>query len=132
VAVLHDPGHAAALLAGSPADVTVAFDPPIPPRPVRDGAETFDVVVCFVDRGEDLASRFRAAARLISWAGGLWVSWPKMSSPLFVDLREGTIRAFGLDEGLVDNKVCAVDGDWSGLRFVIRREDRPVPPARRR
>ena len=56
----------------------------------------------------------------------------KMSSPLFADLREGTIRAFGLDEGLVDNKVCAVDADWSGLRFVIRREDRPSPPARRR
>jgi hypothetical protein len=35
------------------------------------------------------------------------------------------VRQIGLESGLVDNKVCAVDDTWSGLRFVIRLEDRP-------
>lgn len=132
VAVMHDPGHADELLADVPAGATVVYDPSVPPTARRDAPDAFDVVVCFVPRAADLDARVGRAARLIRWDGGLWISWPKMKSPLFVDLREGEVRGRGLAEGLVDNKICAVDEDWSGLRFVVRREDRPRPrPGRR-
>jgi hypothetical protein len=53
--------------------------------------------------------------------GGLWIAWPKKSSPLAADVGEGDVRAAGLAAGLVDFKVCAIDLDWSGLRFSRRR-----------
>jgi hypothetical protein len=37
---------------------------------------------------------------------------------------EGLVRRTGLDGGLVDNKISAVDETWSGLRFVYRLKDR--------
>ena len=57
-------------------------------------------------------------------AGMLWVSWPKKSSKVESDLDEGIIRKFGLQNGLVDVKVCAVDEVWSGLKFMYRLKDR--------
>jgi hypothetical protein len=57
-------------------------------------------------------------------AGGFWIAWPKKTSGVATDLTENIIRDVGLEEGLVDNKVCAVDDTWSGLRFVIRLKDR--------
>ena len=56
--------------------------------------------------------------------GMMWISWPKKSSKIKTDLYENVIREFGLKEGLVDVKVCAVDETWSGLKFVIRLKDR--------
>lgn len=56
--------------------------------------------------------------------GMLWVSWPKKTSKIATDLNENLIREFGLQEGLVDVKVCAVDEVWSGLKFVFRLKDR--------
>ena len=56
--------------------------------------------------------------------GMLWISWPKKSSKMETDLDENVIRDFGLANGLVDVKVCAVDDVWSGLKFVIRVKDR--------
>ena len=41
------------------------------------------------------------------------------------DVGENDVRAVGLAAGLVDNKVCAIDHVWSGLRFVFRLVDRP-------
>ncbi|MFK8054002.1 MAG: DUF3052 domain-containing protein [Woeseiaceae bacterium] len=56
-------------------------------------------------------------------AGGmLWVSWPKKSSPLYVDLTENDLRSVLLPTGWVDVKVCAVDADWSGLKFLKRKK----------
>ena len=63
---------------------------------------------------EDLVSRPAAG-------GSIWVSWPKKSSPIFVDLTEDGIRRTLLPTGWVDVKVCAVDTDWSGLKFLRRR-----------
>jgi hypothetical protein len=124
VVVLGDPGHAAELLDGVPAGVRVVHDPPLP-REARAGRRSaVDVVVAFVPEARALARRFRHGHRLIDWAGGLWIAWPKMRSPLYRDLRESQVREHGLAAGLVDNKVCAIDEDWSGLRFVYRREDR--------
>lgn len=56
--------------------------------------------------------------------GMLWISWPKGSSPMATEIKESHIRAAGLNSGLVDVKICAVDADWSGLKFVYRVRDR--------
>ena len=56
--------------------------------------------------------------------GSLWISWPKKTSKLFVDLTEDGIRAIALPTGLVDVKVCAVSEDWSGLKLMVRKEQR--------
>jgi hypothetical protein len=56
--------------------------------------------------------------------GILWISWPKKSSSLAGDLDENVVREIGLAGGLVDVKVCALDADWSGLKFVRRVRDR--------
>lgn len=61
----------------------------------------------------------------------LWVSWPKRTSGVSTDITEDTIRALALPLGLVDVKVCAVDDTWSGLKLMVRRSERPAPPARR-
>jgi hypothetical protein len=54
----------------------------------------------------------------------MWISWPKKSSGVATNLDENIIRDFGLEAGLVDVKVCAVDETWSGLKFVYRVKDR--------
>jgi hypothetical protein len=58
-------------------------------------------------------------------AGGLWVAWPKKTSCVATDLTFDPVQQIGLDAGLVDNKVCAIDDTWSALRFVTRVADRP-------
>ncbi len=57
-------------------------------------------------------------------AGGLWIAWPKRASGVDTDVTEGVVRELGLAAGLVDNKICAIDQVWSGLRFVYRLRDR--------
>ena len=84
-----------------------------------------DVVVFFATRLAELERRFDGLARAIAPAGGLWIAWPKRTAGVATDLREGVVREIGLAHGLVDNKVCAVDDTWSGLRFVYRVIDRP-------
>ncbi len=90
-----------------------------------DEGEPLDVIVLFATELEALRQAFPTAAARIQPNGGLWVGWPKKSSPLAGELDGGTVRTTGLEFGLVDNKVCAIDQDWSGLRFVYRIEDRP-------
>jgi hypothetical protein len=84
----------------------------------------FDVIVAFCrDRAalERGLARWRAA---LDPAGGLWIAWPKRASGIDTDLGDGVVRELGLAAGLVDNKVCAIDATWSGLRFVYRVADR--------
>jgi hypothetical protein len=57
-------------------------------------------------------------------ASGLWIAWPKKASKVPTDITEDVVRAVALPTGLVDNKVAAVDAVWSGLRLVIRLENR--------
>ncbi len=56
--------------------------------------------------------------------GSLWVSWPKKASNIATDLDGNVVRNYGLENGLVDVKVCAVDETWSGLKFMYRVKDR--------
>jgi len=86
---------------------------------------SLDVAVFFTDKGAELARRFSSLAKAIAPAGGLWVSWPKKTSGVKTDLDEHAVRAVGLEGGLVDVKVCAIDEIWSGLKFVVRVKDRP-------
>jgi hypothetical protein len=85
---------------------------------------TFDVLVAFVRTRSELERRLPALKQALDQAGGLWVAWPKRSSGVATDLSDGTVRDVGLGIGLVDNKVCAIDTTWSGLRFVYRVADR--------
>ncbi|MCA9668109.1 MAG: hypothetical protein KC503_21070 [Myxococcales bacterium] len=83
------------------------------------GSARFDVIVLFADRLAELRRRFSSAAARLQPAGGLWIAWPKRSSGVATDVTEDRVREVALAEGLVDNKVCAIDAIWSGLRCVI-------------
>ncbi len=85
---------------------------------------TQDVVLFFATRLAELERRFDGFANALAPNGGLWIAWPKRNACVATDLREGVVREVGLTHGLVDNKVCAVDEVWSGLRFVYRVRDR--------
>jgi hypothetical protein len=84
-----------------------------------------DVIVAFFTSRSALERRLPALRGALAPAGGLWIAWPKRTSGVATDLGDGAVREVGLAGGLVDNKVCAIDDVWSGLRFVYRLEDRP-------
>jgi hypothetical protein len=85
---------------------------------------TNDVVVSFHTRRSDLERRLPTLVGAMDVDGGLWVAWPKKASGVPTDITEDTVREVALPTGLVDNKVCAIDDTWSGLRVVWRREVR--------
>jgi Protein of unknown function (DUF3052) len=95
----------------------------------RSARTTADVVVAFFRRRSALERRLTALAGALHPAGGLWIAWPKRSSGVETDLTENVVRELALAAGLVDNKVCAIDAVWSGLRLVYRLRDRPRPNA---
>jgi len=84
-----------------------------------------DVILFFATRRRELERRFPVMARALLPSGGLWVAWPKKKSGVATDLTFDPVQEVGLDAGLVDNKVCAIDDTWSALRFVVRKADRP-------
>jgi len=83
-----------------------------------------DVIVLFVTRRAELERRFERLRAAMDPAAGFWVAWPKRASGVETDMTEDVAREIGLANGLVDNKVCAIDETWSGLRLVIRVENR--------
>lgn len=78
----------------------------------------------FVLKRAPLAKQLKRLRKLIADTGVLWVSWPKKSSGVKTDITEDVIRDVCLPLGFVDIKVCAVDDTWSGLKLMIRRENR--------
>jgi hypothetical protein len=84
-----------------------------------------DVIVFFTKNRAELERRLPALRRAMDPAAGLWIAWPKRSSGVETDMTEDVARELGLANRLVDNKVCAIDETWSGLRLVIRLKDRP-------
>ena len=86
----------------------------------------FDVVLLFVRNLETLEAKLAPAIARMAPATALWICWPKKTSPLARDVDENKVRERGLAAGIVDIKVCAVDQDWSGLKFVFRQKDRPA------
>jgi hypothetical protein len=116
------------LLAGAPDDFAATLGE-LPPGVdfVDAAARAVDIAILFALDEATVRGRFAALAASLQPAGGLWIAWPKRSSGIATDLDENVVRAIGLAEGLVDNKVCAIDATWSGLRFVWRLRDRPQP-----
>jgi hypothetical protein len=84
------------------------------------GKGRFDVIVAFVASRAELQRQIPAARRHMTPAAGLWIAWPKKTSGIETDVTENVVREIALPTGLVDNKVCAIDETWSGLRLVIR------------
>jgi hypothetical protein len=84
-----------------------------------------DVIVAFFTSRRELERRMAALRAALDPAGGLWIAWPKRASGVDTDLTEDVVRELALAAGLVDNKVCAIDETWSGLRLVFRLRDRP-------
>jgi hypothetical protein len=112
------PGHRLVLL-GAPDGFAV---PELP-----DGVTTrttargkADVIMSFHTDRAAFARRLPTLRSLMEPAAGLWIAWPKKASKVATDMTEDVVREVALPTGLVDNKVCAVDDIWSGLRLVIR------------
>jgi hypothetical protein len=90
----------------------------------RAGTAPYDIVLLFAPERRRLEQRWAPLAARLTVAGRLWVCWPKRTGGLQTDLSENDVRDYGLAQGLVDVKVCAVDAIWSGLAFVRRLADR--------
>jgi len=86
--------------------------------------EKADFVHLFVKQRSDLAKRLATLRTKLDDAGILWVSCPKKAAKVETDITENTIREVALPMGFVDVKVCAVDETWSGLKLMVRRENR--------
>jgi hypothetical protein len=83
-----------------------------------------NVLLFFTTTAEQLAQRFKDLKGTLDPADGLWIAYPKKSSKLESDLSFEDVQRIGLEAGLVDNKSCAIDEDWTAVRFVYRRSDR--------
>ena len=83
-----------------------------------------DFIHFFTGEKKELVNQFPHLKKALVKTGMIWISWPKGSSKIKTDLNENIIREIGLDNGLVDVKVAAIDDDWSGLKFIYRLKDR--------
>jgi hypothetical protein len=81
-----------------------------------------DIVILFVSERAALVRRLGALRAAIAPDGMVWVAWPKKAAKMETDITEDVVREVVLPTGLVDVKVCAIDGTWSGLKIVIRKE----------
>lgn len=102
------------LVAPLPEDVTVVDSP---------RAEV-DLILLFTNSRDELFGKLADCVRLIKQDGSIWVSWYKKAAKLPTEITEDTVREAAFPLGLVDIKVCAVDEKWSGLKLVIRKENR--------
>lgn len=116
LALVNAPGGFEAALTPLPEDTAVTRAAHAPLR----------LALVFCTGREELKSRLPVLVRMLHPDGMLWVAWPKKSSGVVSDLNENAVRASGLLAGVVDNKVCAIDATWSGLRFQFRMQDRPA------
>ncbi len=114
VITINEPANYRRLLGKLPTGVTFS-------KSIRSEA---GFVHLFATRRSDLGRQLSILRRKISDTGTIWVSWPKKSAGAPTDITEDTIREVALPLGLVDVKVCAVDDIWSGLKLMIRRENR--------
>src|SRR5262245_6928446 len=83
-----------------------------------------DIIHLFTKSRRELERELPRLGRKIVPNGMIWISWPKKASGVVTDITEDVVRDTALALGLVDVKVCAVDDTWSGLKLVIRVENR--------
>jgi len=112
---INKPAHYFDLFSDFPKNITIV-------KGAKEGE--IDFIHLFVKTVEEMEDRIIHAKPLLKKDGLIWVSWPKGASKIKTDLKRDYIREFILAIGLVDVKVCSVDGDWSGLKFVYRLTDR--------
>ncbi|HEY6121750.1 MAG TPA: hypothetical protein VIV66_17465 [Pyrinomonadaceae bacterium] len=87
-------------------------------------ASSLNLIVLFVTSRRELERKFRPLVAKLKHDGMIWVAWPKKSSGILTDLSFDPVQKLGLNAGLVDVKICAIDETWSGLKFVYRLKDR--------
>jgi hypothetical protein len=92
---------------------------------VKRVTSSLDIILFFVLTERALAREFSKLADKLVANGMIWIAWPKKSSGVTTDLMFSNVQRIGLNAGLVDVKICAVDETWSGLKFVYRLKDRP-------
>lgn len=110
---------------GEPADLPKLLGPlPTSCISVESRARNVDFIHCFVTQKPRLNALLPGLMRQLAKNGMIWISWPKKASKVPTDITENVIREVALPLGLVDVKVCAVDDIWSGLKLVIRKENR--------
>ncbi len=86
--------------------------------------EPIDVAMLFVTKAAVLRKDLPKLKKRLAKTGGLWVAYPKKASKVETDITFEVVQGLGLNLGLVDNKICAIDEIWTGLRFVYRLTDR--------
>jgi hypothetical protein len=114
VAWLHAPADFPEILGDLPKDLTV--------QPGLWGP--LDTVIFFTAQRAELKRKLPPLKKAIAPAGAAWIAWPKRASGVETDITEDVVREEALPIGLVDTKVCAIDDTWSGLKLVIRKENR--------
>lgn len=87
-------------------------------------ADSLNLILAFVSSEKELRVKFAPLAAKLQKDGMIWIAWPKKSSGVVTDLTFNNVQLIGLDAGLVDVKICAVNEIWSGLKFVYRLKDR--------
>jgi hypothetical protein len=102
------------------------FQIELPPTVIvkRQARGRADVVVAFFTRSTRFGRRLGGLGEMVFPSGGLWIAWPKKASGLATDMTDHVVRHEALPRGLVDNKVCAIDATWTGLRLVWRQKNR--------
>ena len=124
VLVINPPVDYLDLLAPIPANVRFVGMPDDPPWPGNELARGFDLVHLFTNSRAELLMELSESLGHLKPEGPVWVSWYKKAAKLPTEITEDTVREAAFPLGLVDVKVCAVDEKWSGLKLVIRRENR--------
>jgi hypothetical protein len=118
-------GFRVSILGTAPLDLDAKLAPLPPDVKIHSKlVKELDVVLMFSKELKDLEKRFIVSAAKIVSNGMIWVAWPKKASKVATDLNFDVVQNLGLDAGLVDVKICAIDEIWSGLKFVIRVKDR--------
>jgi hypothetical protein len=113
-----------------PADVREELKSALSTCCIDEDDDALDFAMVFARSQSELRKEFPRLEQRLAPAGMLWVSWPKKASGVATDLTEDEVRKIGLQNGLVDVKVCAVSDVWSGLKFVRRLKDRAGKPKR--
>ena len=117
------------LLVAAPPDLDLGPLPPDVTVDVDTSTGTgYDIALFFTASQSELAERFETLTAQLTTPGSLWVCWPKRASRVPTDMTENAVRDTALPQGWVDNKVCAIDATWSGLRLVLRVQNRPKSP----
>lgn len=112
--IINAPENYQQLLGELPQNITLSPD-------LNDGVE---FIHFFTKSHAELVQIFPRLKKALNLKGMLWISWPKGASKVPTDLKENAVREIGLANGLVDVKVCAIDENWSGLKFIYRIKDR--------